>query len=403
MQDSLYRNSVYLMASTLITAMFGFVFWIMNARLFRPEQIGIATAILSATTLITQFSLLGLKNGIIRYLPGSIDKDKQINTGSNVITIFTAALSIIYLLCIPLFSSKLLFLQDNFLYAVLFVVFVTSFTLNQLQEGIFIAYRSTGYVFIKNALWGVLKVALPLFIISFGAFGVFFAASFGSVISFLLGLYYLIAKFRYKVSPLIDMGVVKQIGKFSFGDYLGIFFAELPYFVIPLLIINYIGAKDSAYYYISLQISALLYVIPAATTQSLFAEGSNDVESLKHHLKKAFLLILFLLVPAILITIFLGDFVLKIFGTLYAVNGLRFLQLLALAGVFVAINNIGSAVVHIKKKIHLYVLLNFISGGLMIFFSIIFLPYHLVGIGYAWLIGQGVSAIIYLLLLRKML
>ena len=99
----------------------------------------------------------------------------------------------------------------------------------------------------------------------------------------------------------------------------------------------------------------------------------------------------------------LGDFVLKIFGALYAQNGLRFLQLLAAAGVFVAINNIGSAVVHIKKKIHFYVLLNFISAGLMILFSIIFLPYHLVGIGYAWLIGQGVSAVIYLFILRKML
>jgi O-antigen/teichoic acid export membrane protein len=391
------------MASTLITAMFGFVFWIMNARLFRPEQVGVATIILSATTLITQFSLLGLKNGIIRYLPHSSEKDIQINTGSNIIILFTAALSILYILFVPFFSSKLLFLHDNFLYAFLFVIFVISFTLNQLQEGIFIAYRSTGYVFIKNALWGAFKVALPLFLISFGAYGIFFAASFGSVMSFLLGFYYLVAKFRYKVSPRIDMGVVKQIGKFSFGDYLGIFFAELPYFVIPLIIINNIGPRDSAYYYISLQISALLYVIPAATTQSLFAEGTNDVESLKHHLRKAFLLILILLIPAILITIFLGGFVLKIFGDLYAENGLRFLQLLAAAGVFVAINNIGSAIVHIKKRIHYYVWLSFISAGLMILFSIIFLPYHLVGIGYAWLIGQGVSAIIYLFLLRRIL
>lgn len=403
MHDSLYRNSVYLMASTLITAMFGFVFWIMNARLFKPEDVGIATTIISATALITQFSLLGLKNGIIRYLPPSSEKDKQINTGSNIIILFTTVLSFLYILFVPLFSSKLLFLHDNLLYAVLFVIFVVSFTLNQLQEGIFIAYRSTGYVLTKNALWGLFKIALPLILISFGAFGIFFAASFGSVMSFLLGFYYLVVKFHYKISPKIDMGVIKQIGKFSFGDYLGVFFAELPYFVIPLIIINNIGPRDSAYYYISLQISALLYVIPTATTQSLFAEGSNDVESLKHHLRKAFFLILILLVPAILITIFLGGFVLKIFGSLYAENGLRFLQLLALAGVFVAINNIGSAVLHIKKKIHHYVWLSFISSGLMILFSVIFLPYRLVGIGYAWLIGQGVSAIIYLFLLRKIL
>jgi O-antigen/teichoic acid export membrane protein len=127
------------------------------------------------------------------------------------------------------------------------------------------------------------------------------------------------------------------------------------------------------------------------------------VESLKQHLRKTFFLILFLLIPAILITVFFGNYVLKIFGTLYAQNGLRFLQLLAVAGIFVAINNIGSAIVHINKKIHYYVVLNFVSAALMILFSVIFLPYRLVGIGYAWLIGQGVSAVIYLFLLRKIL
>src|SRR5664279_5323018 len=38
--DSLYRNSIYLMASTGIMAFFGFFFWIINARLYKPEQVG---------------------------------------------------------------------------------------------------------------------------------------------------------------------------------------------------------------------------------------------------------------------------------------------------------------------------------------------------------------------------
>ncbi len=39
--DSLYRNSIYLMLSTGVMAVFGFFFWVINARLYSAEQVGI--------------------------------------------------------------------------------------------------------------------------------------------------------------------------------------------------------------------------------------------------------------------------------------------------------------------------------------------------------------------------
>jgi len=401
MHESLYRNSVYFMASTLITAIFGFIFWILNARLFRPEQIGIATTIVSATALITQFSLLGLKNSIIRYLPKSATKNNKINTGSNIITVFTLVLCVLYILFLPVLSTKLLFLRDNVMYSFLFIIFVLSFSLNQLQESIFVAYRSTGYVLVKNALWGIIKVILPMFLISFGAFGVFFAFSFGSIISFLFGLYVLIRRFQYKISPVVSLDVIKQIGKFSLGDYVGIFFAELPYFIMPLIIINYIGASQSAYYYIDLQIATFLYMIPFAITQSLFAEGSANEQSIKQHLKKAAILIFCLLIPAILATVVFGGLVLKVFGSLYAENGLVLLRLLAIGGVFSAINSIGSAILHIQKKIKTYVFLNFISAIVLILASFVLLSHGLSGIGMAIITEQAVITVIYTFILIK--
>src|SRR3989344_597179 len=106
MSDSLYRNSLYLMASTVVTASFGFIFWILNARLYTAEQIGIATTIISGTALIAQFSLLGLKNGIIRFLPGSKAKHNKINTASNIVIIVTLVLASLYVASLPLLSPK---------------------------------------------------------------------------------------------------------------------------------------------------------------------------------------------------------------------------------------------------------------------------------------------------------
>jgi len=47
MNDSLYKNSIYLMISTGIMAVLGFVFWLVIARLFNTHDVGLATTIIS--------------------------------------------------------------------------------------------------------------------------------------------------------------------------------------------------------------------------------------------------------------------------------------------------------------------------------------------------------------------
>ena len=78
--DSLYKNSIYLMLSTGLMAVFGFLFWIINAHLYPAEQVGIRTTLISIMTLISKFSILGLGNGLIGYLPTSERKNEKINT-----------------------------------------------------------------------------------------------------------------------------------------------------------------------------------------------------------------------------------------------------------------------------------------------------------------------------------
>src|ERR1700739_369629 len=58
-EDSLFQNSVYLITSTVAMSLFGFAFWIITTRLYSPEEIGFATALISATTLLSTFSLFG--------------------------------------------------------------------------------------------------------------------------------------------------------------------------------------------------------------------------------------------------------------------------------------------------------------------------------------------------------
>ena len=117
------------------------------------------------------------------------------------------------------------------------------------------------------------------------------------------------------------------------------------------------GAKFSAYFYLDMIIANLLYVIPTATSQSLFAEGSYGEIELKVHLKKAIKIISLILIPAILVTFLFGKYILLAFGKVYSSEGVIFLQILAISGIFLSINYICNAILNIKHKIKVIILL----------------------------------------------
>ena len=157
--------------------------------------------------------------------------------------------------------------------------------------------------------------------------------------------------------------------------------------VLPIFITNSIGAKFSAYFYLDMMIASLLYIIPMATSQSLFAEGSYSETELKVHLKKAIKIISLLLVPAILVTFLFGNYILLAFGKEYSSEGVIFLQILAISGIFLSINYIGNSIFYIKHRIKLIILVNFIGASIVLSLSIIFIHNNLLGIGVGWMLG----------------
>lgn len=401
--DSLYRNSIYLMASTLILAVLGFFFWVINARIYTTEQIGIATTIISICSLITNFSILGLRTTIIRYLPTSKQKNAKINTSINLIALASLFSAIIFLFGIPFFSPVLIFIQRNIIFSLLFIISIIFSSLSQFLEGVFIAYRSSGYVFLKNAIWSVCKLIFPFLLLFLGSYGIFLSFSFANILAVIICLFVLGYKFKYSYKPSINIRIIRLVAKLSFGNYLSGFFSIFPSLLLPLIITNNIGPKESAFFYIDMMIANLLYIIPLATTQSLFAELSYDKNSLREHLKKATILISLLMGIGIFTTIFFGNIILQVFGKSYSDSGFHFLQLLALSGIFIAINCIGSTILNVKKKIKLLVVTNMLTAALIIIFSLLFIRFGLTGIGFAWMLGQGISSIANILVIRVLL
>jgi O-antigen/teichoic acid export membrane protein len=212
-----------------------------------------------------------------------------------------------------------------------------------------------------------------------------------TAIAFLFSLVFLILRFNYLPKPIINRIVVKRITKFSLGNYVAGSLGGLPSMVLPILITNLIGAKFSAYFYMAMMIANLLYIIPTATSQSLFAEGSNSERDLKIQLKKAIKIISLLLVPAILVTFLFGNYILLAFGKEYSYEGFILLKLLSISGIFISINAIGGAILKIKQKIKLMILLSLINAFVILSLNVILIKMDLfgvVGVGIGWIVEQ---------------
>jgi len=104
--------------------------------------------------------------------------------------------------------------------------------------------------------------------------------------------------------------------------------------VLSILITNSIGVK--------------FYVIPMATSQSLFAEGSYIETELKMHLKKAIKIISIIIIPVIIVTSLFENYILLAFGKKYSDEGFILLKLLSISGIFISINAIGGVILNIK-------------------------------------------------------
>jgi O-antigen/teichoic acid export membrane protein len=401
MSDSLCKNSIFLMLSTGVMAVFGFVFWIINARLYSPEQVGLATTLISVMTLISNFSLLGLGNGLIRYLPTSNRKNQKINTVITLVALTSFNFSVIYLVGINFFSPSLAFIQRNALFAGLFISFIVFTAIAALIDNIFIAYRSTVYVLIKNTLFSITKIILPLFLISLGAFGIFTSIGVAIIVSVLLSIVFLVYRFNYKIIPTVDKIVIKRIFRFSLGSYIAGFIGSLPQMILPILITNSLGPKFSAYFYMDTMIANLLYIIPMSVSQSLFAEGSYSETQLRALFQKAIRITALILTPAIIIVFFFGNHILMAFGTAYSDEGALLLKLLSLSAIFISINYIGASLLNIKHKIRSLILINIVGAVTLLILSIVLMKQSLLGIGIAWITAQTIASLLILMLIKK--
>ena len=394
--NSLYMNSFYLMFSTGTMAAFGFVFWLIVAHFYKPAQVGIASTLVSSMTFITYLCLLGFNSTFIRFLPHAKKRDEHIDTG--LILAFCAAIIVgtIYVFAAPAFAPKLELLHRP-LYGIMYILLCTGATINLLTDSVFIAYRTAVYNFFVDGIVGSsIQVLLPIALVTLDSFGIFAAQGVAATAAAILSVFLLMKRFNYKPRFKIDRQTLREVTHYSLGNYLASLLNTAPTIILPIIVLDVLGAAPAGYYYLAFMMANVLFAVSYAIAQSLFAEGSTNEEELRRLIRKATKFTLALIIPAAVALMLIGPFLLDFFGKTYSTHGRDLLYVLALSGPIMGGVGICSIMMRITKQTKA---LNIINTAYVIATcgsGLLLIHKGLVWAGVAWLIGQVVSLVLML-------
>ncbi len=400
----LYRNGYALVANTVVTAGLGAVYWVVAARIFSAEAVGINAAALSAMVLITNLSQLNLKNALNRFVPDAGGWTGQLIGGSYLVATFLAAVaSTAFLIGQPSWAPDLDVLRSSPLAVIGFVAATMGWTVFVLQDAALTGLRRATWIPPENAVYGLAKIGLLFaFVASAPSLGIF-ASTTLPLLLVIVPVNILI--FRRAVphhvgvtrpdAAHIDTGTV---ARFATAD----FFASLSWRatvgVMPVLVLSFAGAEANAYFFLAWTIAYTLFLIGSNTGMSLITEATLAPQELQSLSRKVLLQTGAIVIPAAIALAVFAPLVLQIFGPEYARQGSAVLRLFALAAIPHMVIALNVSILRTERRMRALAVMHGVMAILVIVLSVVLLPVlGINGVGWAWLITMTLVAGVVLL------
>lgn len=404
----LFRTAHLLMLNTVMTAGLGFAFWILAARLYSPERVGVNSALIAVLMTVSTLCQVNLGSVFVRFLPESTRPARLIVLGYAVAAGFSLVVATCVALIAPHVATDLSVLGSNRLIGVIWVVSVALWCVFALQDGALTGLRAARWIPVENTSFGVLKIAALLILAAFGA-------AQGMLLAWVLPMAVLVVPvnliiFRRAVPahvPAHTDGIVNRFGRRRLIRYLGM--ASVATSIdqgmlaaLPILVVAILGATQNAYFYIAFTIVATLELLADNIVTALTVEGIHASHRLRELTRAVGRRFLVLLLPATLLLILAAPIALLFFGRTYADHGTTVLRLLALASIFRGAIWLYMAVARIQGRgLVLLAVSAATSIGTLVFTSVFAHLWGLNGVGFGWLVSNVLVAIVVVPLLWR--
>jgi O-antigen/teichoic acid export membrane protein len=330
----LFRNAYALVVNTGITAVLGFAYWVIAARLFSTIEVGLAAAGISAMTLLAGISLLNLEAVLVRFIPiAGRQTLRLVLSVMAVCTTLAVITSAIFIYGLPIWEPTLDFLAENYNWLG-FIGATVAWSYFVLLDGILVGLGRAVWVPLENALFGVAKIAFLLAFVG-GPFGIFASWSLSAALVVIPFLFLILLRFiPAHMEKSVPGGVEltrETFRTYATGDYLGSIFELASISLLPLIVTRHAGAEENAFFYQSWMIAFTLILVANNTSRAFTVEAARDSSHLHSYGRLVLKHTLKLLAPAVAAVIILAPWILSVFGAEYAAEGTLTLRILALA------------------------------------------------------------------------
>lgn len=397
-QDAMARTSGLIVATTIITAILGFGYWVLAARAYTPGAVGTAAVSISAMIMAALISILGAASAVVQRIPSRASPREwsAAVTSSLAIALLSGLLAgfIGWLIIVQVVHAASL---RTPLYGIGLTAGVALTNCSTVLDNVWIVERSAQVSLLTNTVMSLVK--LPLLLLPVlrdnGAAGIQLSWTAALLVTVGLSLTLLRRRRGYR---FVLAGVAREVRDMQsnlVGNHIVSIGAAAPTYVVPILVGASVSLAHTAYFYSAWRVGSFFFIGGLAVSSALFAEGSrNPARAIRRARQALFMIVPLLLVATVVLTL-LGPAVLAAFGSAYRTHALVLLILLVGAAVPNALNIVYMTTLRIQRR---YVQ----ASCFMWFLAIVQIGLtwwlvHLWGItgaGVAWLCAEGVGVLI---------
>lgn len=399
----LYLNAYALMLNVAATSGLGIIFWVLAARHYTTNDVGVNSALISAMTFVSGLSVRSLISILVRFLPRAGRSSTRLAVFAYVLgAIGAAVISPIFILGLGVWSPDLAFLSASPWMTIWFVIASITWSIFTLQDSVMIGLRKAVWVPVENTIFAVAKIVLLVaFAVSLPGFGIFASWTIPVVLSLLpINLFVFrrllprhIAETESQEAPPTR----KEVLRYAAADFLGSAFSLASTTLLPLIVLAQAGPAANAYFYLSWLVASSLQLVTTNMTTSFTVEASANEEKLATYTNRIFIHIIRFVVPAVLVVVFASPFILSIFGKSYAEEGATLLRLVALSTIPNIVVSVYISVARVQRWMPSIIAVQGTLCVLTLGLSYILLPiYGITSVGVVMITSQLIVALVLL-------
>ncbi|MCE0767541.1 phosphotransferase [Pseudonocardia kujensis] len=409
-RSAAHRDGLALILGSGLTSAVGLVYWVLAARLFPADVVGLNQAALSAVMLLGSVAHLNMTYALLRFVPVAGWAARRLVIGGYLAAGAIAALvGLAFATGARWWAPDLVAAVGQDRLTVFFVLATPVWALFTVQDYVLTGIRRATVVPLENGVFAVLKVGLLLAALVAtvtGAVAVSWMVA--TALLVLVVNVWLLARALPRFTREheaaggpVERITVRDLGGFVRADYAGAIFQQAAMFGMPVLVLGRLGPEANGAYGIVWQIAQALFVVSSGMNQSMVAHTAADAgsaETVEAARRATIRRSLTLVLPGALVVAAGAPLILSVFGAGYAREGTAALALTALAAVPYAVTSATVSAARVRRRGVVQFAVPAAAAILVIGGSWVLLPVlGIVGAGLAWLVGQSLVALVIML------